>query len=363
MNISVMALVSCGGGTRGIMHFAAVGAVCAHALPCCCPLLPAAAASSRELPVCARTTVFQHDPPTTHTLTGANALGKPTDHHRGAISIIAASSGNNGTTAASTPATPKPLPDLSKLRAVLFDIDGTLCNSDPLHFAAFREALIAAGFNGGAPIDEPFFRSRISGRHNPEIAADLFPDWPEADRVEFYEAKEARFRDLARTTLQRMPGLTEWLAWLQARGVKVAAVTNAPRANTELMLRSLQLDATFEAVVLGEECARAKPHPDPYLDAMAALGVDAASSLVIEDSPSGLTAAVAAGVPAVGITTGQPRQVLEAAGACLLIDDFFALLAVAERRASAAAAAAGGDGDGEGVASAAAPVAQQVKSS
>jgi len=131
------------------------------------------------------------------------------------------------------------------------------------------------------------------------------------------------------TKLQRTPGLTEWIAWLRGKGVRMAAVTNAPRANTEMMLRALGLDPEFEVVVLGEECARAKPHPDPYLRAIELIGVRPHESLVVEDSPAGLRAAVAAGVPAVGITTGQPREVLLEAGACLLIEDFYELLAVA----------------------------------
>eukprot|EP00879_Flechtneria_rotunda_P016935 GHRR01017730.1.p1 GENE.GHRR01017730.1~~GHRR01017730.1.p1 ORF type:complete len:154 (+),score=45.06 GHRR01017730.1:2567-3028(+) len=89
------------------------------------------------------------------------------------------------------------VPDLSKIRGVLFDIDGTLTNSDPLHFKAFQQMLQEVGFQNGVVIDETFYRAHISGRHNPEIAADLFPDWPEEKRVAFYEEKEQRFRNNA----------------------------------------------------------------------------------------------------------------------------------------------------------------------
>lgn len=61
----------------------------------------------------------------------------------------------------------------------------------------FQEILSEVGFNGGQPIDEAFFRARISGRHNPEIAADLFPEWSVERHVAFYTDKEQRFRDLA----------------------------------------------------------------------------------------------------------------------------------------------------------------------
>lgn len=84
-----------------------------------------------------------------------------------------------------------------------------------------------------------------------------------------------------------MPGLTEFISWLEGRGLRKAAVTNAPKDNTLLMLAALELDTYFEAVVLGEECERAKPHPDPYLKALKLLGLQPHEAIVIEDSPSG----------------------------------------------------------------------------
>lgn len=89
-------------------------------------------------------------------------------------------------------------------------------------------------------------RAHISGRHNPLIAADLFPDWPEGKRVEWYTAKEARFRQLAGSCLEPMPGLLEFRGWLDARRLRRGAVTNAPAENTALMLQALELDTWFE---------------------------------------------------------------------------------------------------------------------
>jgi phosphoglycolate phosphatase-like HAD superfamily hydrolase len=86
-------------------------------------------------------------------------------------------------------------------------------------------------YNGGRPIDEAFFRSRISGRHNPEIFADLFPAMSAAEHEALADDKEARFRALAASALRPLPGLVEYAAMLTRRGIAVAAVTNAPRAN------------------------------------------------------------------------------------------------------------------------------------
>jgi len=61
------------------------------------------------------------------------------------------------------------------VEAVLFDIDGTLCDSDPLHHVAFQEMLLAIGYNNGVPIDEEFFINNIAGRSDVEAAQNLFP--------------------------------------------------------------------------------------------------------------------------------------------------------------------------------------------
>ncbi|GLC35885.1 hypothetical protein PLESTF_001236300 [Pleodorina starrii] len=248
------------------------------------------------------------------------------------------------TTTTTTPAAAAASLDFLSLRGVLFDVDGTLVESDPLHFRAFQEVLCELGFNGGQPIDEHFFRTRISGRHNPAISADLFPDWEEDRRTAFSEDKEERYRRLAAQGLQPVEGLREFLEWVRQRGLRTAAVTNAPRANAEMMLAALGLDSAFEHLVLGEECTRAKPHPDPYLTAMELLGLSPAETMVFEDSPSGVAAGVAAGLPVVALTTGQEPDVLQRAGAVWIVRDFRDVMAAI--RAAEAAAEARGEAGG-----------------
>ncbi|PQQ00007.1 haloacid dehalogenase-like hydrolase domain-containing protein Sgpp [Prunus yedoensis var. nudiflora] len=83
---------------------------------------------------------------------------------------MAASSGENSVESKSS------LSGIAPLEAVLFDIDGTLCDSDPIHCHAFREMLQEIGFNGGVPITEEYYIENIGGRHNDDIARILFPD-------------------------------------------------------------------------------------------------------------------------------------------------------------------------------------------
>jgi len=221
------------------------------------------------------------------------------------------------------------IPDFGKLKGVLFDIDGTLCDSDPLHLRVFQDMLQREGFNGGQRIDKEFFNSRIAGRHNPEIMADLFPAWSEEQRTAFYMEKERIYRELAAGVLQPVAGLSDFLRWIDERGLKKAAVTNAPGENAAVMIRALGLEGKFDAIVLGEKCTRAKPFPDPYLEAMRLLGIQADEAVAVEDSPSGMAAAVAAGVPTFGVLTGQKAEVLVGAGACATVKDYHELMRLA----------------------------------
>ncbi|GIL60993.1 hypothetical protein Vafri_15417 [Volvox africanus] len=257
----------------------------------------------------------------------------------GALVSTGAAVSSGGTAAAAVPATAGPATALADftvaqfpvnfltIRGVLFDVDGTLVESDPLHFRAFQEILAEVGFNGGRPIDEVFFRRHISGRHNPEIAADLFPEWDEDRRTAFYLDKEERYRRLAAAGLEPLQGLREFLEWVRQRGLRTAAVTNAPRANAEMMLAALGVESCFEHLVLGEECMRAKPHPDPYLIAMDLLGLTPGELVVFEDSPSGVAAGVAAGAPVIALTTGQDPAVLQQAGAVWIVRNFHDVMA------------------------------------
>ena len=210
------------------------------------------------------------------------------------------------------------------MKAVLFDIDGTLFDSDRLHLAVFQEVLAEYGFNGGERISEEFFKERITGRQNALIVKDLFPEWDTPTGIAFSTYKEQRFRDLAAEQLPTLvtAGLETFLTQLEADGVRCAAVTNAPRANAELMLSAIDRLDWFEPLIIGDECTHAKPHPEPYLAAMRALDVSPDECLAFEDSPSGASAAVAAGVRTLGVVSTQSAEVLTGAGCAALIRDF-----------------------------------------
>ncbi|NJN30403.1 MAG: HAD-IA family hydrolase [Synechococcales cyanobacterium RM1_1_8] len=204
------------------------------------------------------------------------------------------------------------------LQAVLFDLDGTMADSDPIHLGVFQVMLGEQGL----VVDEAMFRDRICGRTNQAILNDLLPHFSQAEALAFSEAKEQRFRDLARSQLQPVAGLMPLLDWIQARGLGTAVVTNAPRLNAEFMLQGLGLSARFDHIILGEDLPRAKPDPLPYQTALDKLGLEPSAALVFEDSPSGIQAAVAAGIPTVGVMSNHGAERLLGLGARMAIANF-----------------------------------------
>jgi HAD superfamily hydrolase (TIGR01509 family) len=201
--------------------------------------------------------------------------------------------------------------------ALLFDLDGTLVDTDPLHLAAIRE--VFAPF--GVTVDHDTYATRIMGRANADIGADFLPGESVATRAATLDRKEALFR-AALSGAEPRPGVRALLDWADRAGAPTAVVTNAPRANAEAILAAIGLTGRFGTLVIGDELPRAKPDPLPYLTAMERLGVGPADALAFEDSPSGLRAAAASGAHVFALRGVLPDAAL--ADADEIVDDFAA---------------------------------------
>jgi len=200
---------------------------------------------------------------------------------------------------------------------VLFDLDGTLAETDSLHLPTWVEALLPHGIE----VDEAFYRENISGRANAEIVEDLLPNLSAREGHGIVEAKEASFRERA-GELEPLPGLLDFLESAKGRELSTSLVTNAPRENVAAVLLALGLEDCFDAVVPSEEVRAAKPDPEPYRTALEKLGANRAGALAFEDSVSGIQSAVGAGIATVGIASTQRPEVLRKAGAFLVAKDF-----------------------------------------
>lgn len=204
-----------------------------------------------------------------------------------------------------------------ELAAILYDLDGTIADTDPVHFVAWQDCLNQFGI----VIDESIYKQRMSGKLNPAIIADFLPQFSVAEAEAFADRKEARFRELAKQ-LPATAGLLELIDWASARSLKQAVVTNAPRQNVHYLLKLLKLDRRFDAVVIADDLGIGKPDPAPYQYALKEFGIRADQAIAFEDSPSGVKSAVAAGISTIGITSAQHPDALHQLGAVFAIADF-----------------------------------------
>ena len=202
-------------------------------------------------------------------------------------------------------------------RALFFDLDGTLAETDSLHLPTWVDVLRPYGIE----IDEEFYRERISGRSNSKIVEDLLPDLSAKEGRDLADAKEASFRERA-DELEPLPGLLDFMREAKDRGLSLTLVTNAPEENVEAMLLALELREFFDEVVLSDEVGPVKPDPAPYRAALDRLGVAPEEALAFEDSTSGIASSVGAGIPTVGIASTQAPETLEDAGAFMVAADF-----------------------------------------
>jgi HAD superfamily hydrolase (TIGR01509 family) len=202
-------------------------------------------------------------------------------------------------------------------RALLFDLDGTLAETDSLHLPTWVDALQPYGVE----VDEQFYRDRISGRSTAEIVRELLPDLTDEQGRSIGEAKEASFRERA-SELEPLPGLVDFVIQGRELGMRIALVTNAPEENVETILLALKLRDFFDVVVLADEVEAVKPDPAPYRAALEKISVPAEVALAFEDSVSGISSSVAAGIPTVGIASSQDPEKLLGAGAFVTAQDF-----------------------------------------
>ena len=203
-------------------------------------------------------------------------------------------------------------------KALLFDIDGTLADTDALHLEAFNQVLGPRGHT----FDHARFSKELQGFSNASISARFLAEEPPARRAAIIDEKEATFRRLVAGKIQPLPGLMNLLARADRAGVPMVAVTNAPRLNAEMLLSGLGIRDRFKALLIGDELAHGKPHPLPYLEGLRAAGAAAALSIAFEDSRSGIQSASAAGIATIGIRTSLAHADMVAAGAVTTAANF-----------------------------------------
>ncbi|MFJ9637478.1 HAD-IA family hydrolase [Streptomyces sp. NPDC101178] len=186
-------------------------------------------------------------------------------------------------------------------QAVLLDMDGTLVDTEPLWLEATREVAAA---HGHTLTDEE--GAGVLGRTCADTAAYLATlNLRAAGNAALEDDLEDTFLTAVGKGVRLRPGARDLLERLAERDVPAALVSASPRRVVDAVLRTLGAEA-FRTVVADGETDRSKPHPDPYVEAAARLRLPPAACLVVEDSPTGVAAAEAAGCRVVAVPSAIP---------------------------------------------------------
>jgi beta-phosphoglucomutase len=188
---------------------------------------------------------------------------------------------------------------MTAARAVLWDMDGTLIDSEEFHWISWRDALA----NEGIAITREQFLSSFGQRND-----SIIPQWLGAattpERIQrIANAKEELYRDLVRKKgISPLPGVANWVQRLHEQGWFQAIASAAPRPNIEVVLEALGAAHRFQAIVSAEDVHRGKPDPEVYLTAASRVGASPDRCIVVEDAVAGVEGARSAGMRSIGVS-------------------------------------------------------------
>ncbi|GAB4123276.1 MAG: beta-phosphoglucomutase [Roseiflexaceae bacterium] len=192
----------------------------------------------------------------------------------------------------------------SAVRAVLWDMDGTLVDSADYHSEAWRMVMEPRGVF----LTDEMFTSTFGQRNDTILRIWLGEQTTDATIREISDAKEARYREIvAERGIALLPGTAERIDHLHATGWRQAIASAAPRANVEAIIHALGLDRVMAGFVGAEDVARGKPDPEVFLRAAEKLGVPPQQCIVVEDAPAGVEAGKRAGMRVIGVGPNSPH--------------------------------------------------------
>ena len=201
------------------------------------------------------------------------------------------------------------------LRAVIFDFDGVLIDSEGLQYKAYSEVL--AGFGVEVSVEE-YARHWIAAGRGPEYAVEKYQLKIEPNDLR--QLKHPVYHQILRREVTLMPFVKETLGELSGTH-PLAIATNSNLQDVSFVIEDFDLGDFFRVVTTREDYARAKPCPDAFLAAAESLGFPPSECLVIEDAHKGVLAAQAAGIPVIAVPNQYTADNDFSAGALMVLQD------------------------------------------
>jgi beta-phosphoglucomutase len=200
------------------------------------------------------------------------------------------------------------------LKAVIFDFDGVVADSELLHYKALNKAFGTRGLDVPKDVHWQKYLGYTDLENILAVNEDYKMNWTQADIGQLSEMKTANFHALARTEAPIIDGVEAFVKILKDNGLPLAICSGAIREDIDLMLKHSGFAHVFEVIVSADDIQKGKPDPQGYLLALEKLNqkpgqkIKACDCVVIEDSHWGLQAAQAAGMHRVAVTNTYPKD-------------------------------------------------------
>ncbi|WP_192346550.1 HAD family phosphatase [Algoriphagus sp. Y33] len=190
------------------------------------------------------------------------------------------------------------------LKAVIFDMDGVICHTNPFHSIAFQRFFAKRNLNP----TEAEYAEHMYGKNNGYILSHFLGRKIEGEELALLEEeKEGLFREIYKAEVDPISGFIEFFSELKSTGLPTAVATSAPRANLDLIIGALGIGGQMQSQLASEDVSMHKPDPEVYLQTASKLGVRPENCLVFEDSFSGVSAGLNAGMKVVGVLSSHTK--------------------------------------------------------
>ncbi|MBN1215543.1 MAG: HAD family phosphatase [Candidatus Lokiarchaeota archaeon] len=189
---------------------------------------------------------------------------------------------------------------------VIFDVDGVLIDSGPIHYQSWKK--LADEIN--VPFTEKYFKDSFGMQGAPTLKKLVEKNITDKQIHEWVELKEIYYREMLRDNLKASPGVINLINELKKNSFKLAIATSGPPENTYLLLKTLNIQEFFDNVKTAADIKRGKPAPDIFLLISKALQIPPKNCVVIEDAPVGIEAAKKARMKCIALTTTHERSKL-----------------------------------------------------
>jgi beta-phosphoglucomutase len=204
-----------------------------------------------------------------------------------------------------------------KVKAAIFDLDGTLIDNNTYHLQSWLQYLK----DMNREMTEEEYKANVNGRTNKDVIEYIYQrKMDDKEAMKYAHEKEAIYRELYAPFIKPVPGLLELLEKLRSLSIPMAIATSGIQVNIDFLFEHIPIRSYFDVIVNSAHITKGKPDPEIYFKTAELLKVSPAECLVFEDAVVGINSAKAAGMKVVGVLTTHTAG--ELSGADVLIKDF-----------------------------------------